>query len=238
MRFSTMVQNCTLFSFFWATTKNAQKGPKYATFAQIGDMVYSKETDVHCEAQMRQWYGNLWKEKWLHRTIRNIIKKPVNRQNRHYYHVEYINPNKTTKLHELRDIHCRDTPLNVEDVLPHHPIIGLPGVTTPQDANLNTVTISPKLYNQMVDMLTIDMPETQEDDGNKDNEDKESSEDDSALPVAAFTDPISWFTDLDKAMLDANRPVDPVGWQFQGRDGKWMYGDDNMTLWGHFCPIH
>jgi hypothetical protein len=130
-------------------------------------------------------------------------KKPVNRRNQRYYQVKYINPDKTTKLHELRG---------------KHPIIGLAGVTTPQDANLNTVTISPELYDQMADILTIDMPETQEYDGNKDNEDKEPSDNDSALPVAAFTDPISWFADLDKAMLDANGPVDPVGWQFQGRE--------------------
>jgi hypothetical protein len=51
------------------TTKNAQKGPKYAKFAEIGYMVYSKGLDVHCEAPMRHWYGDLWKEKWLYRTI-------------------------------------------------------------------------------------------------------------------------------------------------------------------------
>jgi Transposase IS4 len=50
------------------------------------------------------------------------------------------------------------------------------------------------------------------------------------LPVAAFTDPISWSADLDKPMLDANRPVDPVGRQFQGRDGKWMCEDDDVEL--------
>jgi Transposase IS4 len=50
------------------------------------------------------------------------------------------------------------------------------------------------------------------------------------LPVAAFTDPISWFADWDDAMMDANGPVDPVGWQFQGRNGKWMCEDDNMEL--------
>jgi Transposase IS4 len=61
-------------------------------------------------------------------------------------------------------------------------------------------------------MSTIDMPETQEEDGNKDNEDKEPSDNDSALPVTVFTDPISWSADLDKAMLDTNGPVDPVGW--------------------------
>jgi hypothetical protein len=60
--------------------------------------------------------------------------------------------------------------------LTHLLILGLPGVTTPQDANLNTVMISPKLYNQMADMLMIDMPETQEEDGNKDNEDKDPSD--------------------------------------------------------------
>jgi Transposase IS4 len=50
------------------------------------------------------------------------------------------------------------------------------------------------------------------------------------LPVAVFTDPISWFADVDYAMMDANGPVDPVGWQFQGRDGKWMCEDDNLEL--------
>jgi Transposase IS4 len=99
-----------------------------------------------------------------------------------------------------------------------------------EEANLNTVTISPELYDQMADMLTIDMPETQEEDSSKDDEDKEPSDDDPALPVAAFTDPISWFADLDDAMMDANGPADPVGWQFQGRDGKWMCEDDNMEL--------
>jgi hypothetical protein len=46
-----------LFPHFWAmlTTKNAWKGPEYAKFAHIGDMVYSRGTDVHCEAQMRVW---------------------------------------------------------------------------------------------------------------------------------------------------------------------------------------
>jgi hypothetical protein len=106
-----------------STTKNARKGPKYAKFAHIGDVVYSKGTDVHCEAQMRCWYGNLWKEKWLHRTICNIIKKPVNGQNQRYYHVEYINPDNTTKLHELRDIRCRDAPENMVDVSPDYPIL-------------------------------------------------------------------------------------------------------------------
>jgi hypothetical protein len=53
-----------LFPHFQAmsTTKNARKGPKYAKFAHIGDVVYSKGTDVHCEPQMRHWYGDLWKE--------------------------------------------------------------------------------------------------------------------------------------------------------------------------------
>jgi hypothetical protein len=77
----------------------------------------------------------------------------------------------TTKLHELRDICCRDTPDNVEHVSPDHTILGLMGITTPKDAN-NTVTISPKLYEQMVDMSTIDMPETQEEDSSEDDEDK------------------------------------------------------------------
>jgi hypothetical protein len=101
-----------LFSHFRAmpTTKNARKGPKYAKFAHIGDGLFKRDG---CEAQMRHWYGDLWKEKWLYGTIRNIIKKPVNRQNQRYYHIEYINPDKTTKLHELRDIRCRDAPENV-----------------------------------------------------------------------------------------------------------------------------
>jgi hypothetical protein len=116
----------------------------------------------------------------------------------------------------------------VEDLLSHHPILGLPGVTTPQDANLNTVTISAKLYDQMADMLTIDMPETQEEDSNKNNEDKEPSDSDLVLPVTVLTDPISWFADLDNAMMDANGPVDLVGWQFQGRDGNLSV---KMTTW-------
>jgi hypothetical protein len=33
------------------------------------------------------------------------------------------------------------------------------------------VTISPELYEKMADMLTIDMPETQEEDSSEDNED-------------------------------------------------------------------
>jgi hypothetical protein len=106
--------------------------------------------------------------KMVAQTIRNIIKKPVNGHNQRYYHVEYINPDKTTKLHKLRDIRCRDTPPNVEDLSPHHPILGLPHVTTPQDGTLNTVTISPKLCDQMADMSMIDMPESQEEDDNKD----------------------------------------------------------------------
>jgi hypothetical protein len=158
-------------------------------------------------------------------TLQNIIKKPVNGRNHHYYHVEYINPDKATKLHKLRDIRCRDI---VQDVLPHHPILGLPGVTTPQDANLNTVTISPNLYDQMADMLMIDLPETQEEYSNKGDEDKEPIDNESVSPVAVFTDPI--FADLYNAMMDANGPVDLVGWQFQGRDGKWMCEDDGMEL--------
>jgi hypothetical protein len=58
----------------------------------------------------------------------------------------------------------------MEDVLPCHPILGLPDVTTHKEANLNTVMIYPELYNQMADMSTIDMPETQEEDGNKHNQ--------------------------------------------------------------------
>jgi hypothetical protein len=50
------------------------------------------------------------------------------------------------------------------------------------------------------------------------------------MPVTAFTDPISWFADVDYAMMDANGSVDPVGWQFQGRDGKWMCEDDDLEL--------
>jgi Transposase IS4 len=82
------------------------------------------------------------------------------------------------------------------------------------------VTITTELYEQMADMSTIEMPETQEED----------SDDASALPVAVFTDPISWFADVDYAMMDANGSVDPVGWQFQGRDGKWMSEDDDVEL--------
>jgi hypothetical protein len=82
----------------------------------------------------------------------------------------------------------------------------------------------------MPDMSTIDMPEKQEEDDSEDNEDKAPGDDDSALPVAVFTDPISWFADVDYAMMDANGRVDPVGWQFQGRDGKWMCEDDDMEL--------
>jgi hypothetical protein len=160
----------------------------------------------------------------------NIIKKPVNGQSQHYYHVEYINPDKTAKLHKLRDICCRDAPENVADVLPDHPTHGLTDVTTPKDANNNTVTISPKLYEQMADMSTIDMPETQEEDNSEDDEDKAPGDNDLALPVAVFTDPISWFADVDYTMMDANGPVDLVGWQFQGRDGKWMCEDDNVEL--------
>jgi hypothetical protein len=82
----------------------------------------------------------------------------------------------------------------------------------------------------MADMSMIDMPETQEDRGNKHNEDKEPSDSDSVLPVAVLTDPVSWFADVDNAMMDTNRPVDLVGSQFQGRDGKWMCEDDNPEL--------
>jgi Transposase IS4 len=166
----------------------------------------------------------------VHGTICNIIKKPVNGRNQRYYRVEYINPDKTTKCHELRHIRCRDAPENVTDVLPDHPILGLTDVTTPKDANNNTITISPKLYKEMADMLTIDMPETQEEDGSDDDEDKAPGDDDSVLPVTTFTDPISWFADVDYAMMDSNGTVDPVGWQFQGRDGKWMCEDDEVEL--------
>jgi Transposase IS4 len=31
-------------------------------------------------------------------------------------------------------------------------------------------------------------------------------------------------------MMDANGPVDLVGWKFQGRDGKWMLEDDDLEL--------
>jgi Transposase IS4 len=179
---------------------------------------------------MRRWYGDLWKEKWVHGTIRNIVKKPVNGRNQRYYNVKYINPDKTTKCHELRDIRCRDAPENVEDLSPHHPILGLTDVTTPKDANDNTVTISPDLYEEMVDMWTIDMPETQEEYYSNKDEDKPPGDDDSVLPVATFTDPISWFADVDYAMLDANGPVDPLGWQFQGWDGRWMSEDDDQDL--------
>jgi hypothetical protein len=47
-------------------------------------------------------------------------------------------------------------------------------------------------------------------------------------------------------MMDAERPVDPVGRQFQGRDGKWICEYDNMELKRSalayfmvvFCPMH
>jgi hypothetical protein len=156
-------------------------------------------------------------------------QKPENRCNQHCYHIEYINPNKTTKLHELRDICCRDASKSGGSFA-NHPILGLPGVTTPHDVNLNTVTISPDLYNQMADLSMIGMPETQEEDSNEDDEDKEPSDDDLVLPVTAFIGPIYWFADVADAMMDANKPVDPVGWQFQGRNGKWMCEDDNVEL--------
>jgi hypothetical protein len=152
------------------------------------------------------------------------IKKPVNRRNQHYYHVEYINPGKTTKLNKLRDIHCCDMPLNVEDVSPLHPVLGLPGVTTPQDVNLNTVMISPELYNQKGDISMIDMTETQEEDSNKD----EPSDDDLALPVAAFTDPISWFADVDDAMMDATGEL--MRWVGSSRAGM-ESGCVKMMTW-------
>jgi hypothetical protein len=157
-----MVQNCTLFSFSGDANhqKMPGKDPNMRSLPILAT-VYSKGTDVHCEAQMRRWYGDLLNKKWLHGTIRNFIKNPVNGRNQHFYEVEYINPDKTTKLHELRDIGCRDTPDNVEHVSPDHPIFGLTDVTTPNDANHNTVTITPELYEQMADMSTIEMPETQ-----------------------------------------------------------------------------
>jgi hypothetical protein len=67
MRFFDKIQQWCKTAFFphfqaILTTKNAWKGPKYAKFAKIGDMVCSKGLDVHCEAQMRCWYGDLWKE--------------------------------------------------------------------------------------------------------------------------------------------------------------------------------
>jgi hypothetical protein len=217
-----MLQNCTLSSF--SGNVNHQKRPERT---QIREVRPYWQCGVF--KRMRRWYGDLWKEKGVHRTIHNIIKNPVNGRNQRYYHVEYINPDKTTKFHELRDIRCRDAPENGADVLPDHPILGLTDVTTPKDANSNTVTISPELYKQMAEMSTIDIPETQEEYNSKDDEDKAPCDDDSALPVAAFTDPISWFADVDYTMMDANGPVDPVGWQFQGRDGKWMCEDDNVS---------
>jgi hypothetical protein len=42
-----------------------------------------------------------------------------------------------------------------------------------------------------------------------------AGDDDSVLPVALVTDPISCFADVDNAKMDTNGPVDPVGWQFQ-----------------------
>jgi hypothetical protein len=92
------------------------------------------------------------------------------------------------------------------------------------------VPISPKLYEESVDMLTIDMPETQEEDYSNEDEDKAPGDNDLVLPVAMFTDPIYWFADVDYAMLDANGPVDPLGWQFQGWDGRWMLEDDDQEL--------
>jgi hypothetical protein len=35
---------------------------------------------------------------------------------------------------------------------------------------------------------------------------------------------------VDNAMMDTNRPVNLVGWQFQGRDGKWMLEDNDLDL--------
>jgi Transposase IS4 len=232
MRFFDKIQQwckTALFPHFPAmsTTKIARKGPKYAKFAEIGDTVYSKGSDFHCEAQMRRWYGDLWKEKWVPGTIRNITKKPVNGRNQRFYDVEYINPDQTTKCHELRDIRCRDAPENMEQVSPDHPILGLQDVTTPKNAKDNTVDISPDPYEEMAEMSIINLPDTQEEDYSNLDEEKTPGDDDSVSPVAAFTDPISWFADVDYAMLDANGPVDPLGWQFQGRDGKWMCEDDN-----------
>jgi hypothetical protein len=59
---------------------------------------------------------------------------------------------------------------------------------------------------------------------------KEPSEDHSVLSVAVVTGPISWFADVDNAMMDASRPVDLVGWQFQVRDGKWMLENNDLEL--------
>jgi hypothetical protein len=82
----------------------------------------------------------------------------------------------------------------------------------------------------MTDMSTIDMPETQEDEDDENHEDEEPGDIDSVLSVTVATDPVSWFADVDYAMMDANRPVNPVGSQFQGRDGKWMSEDNDLEL--------
>jgi hypothetical protein len=50
------------------------------------------------------------------------------------------------------------------------------------------------------------------------------------LLLQPLIDPISWFADVDYTMMDTNGPVDPVGWQFQGRDGKWMCEDGDVEL--------
>jgi hypothetical protein len=63
-----------------------------------------------------------------------------------------------------------------------------------------------------------DMPETQENKDNENHEDKEPGDYELVLSVTLVTEPISWFA------------VDPVGWQFQGRDDKWILEDDDLEL--------
>jgi hypothetical protein len=69
-------------------------------------MVNSKATQVTAEAQCKQYYGSLWKEKWVTGEVWAIKKRPVNGRNQRFFAVEYTLPGGLKKSVTLCDIHC------------------------------------------------------------------------------------------------------------------------------------
>ena len=225
--------------------KKKRGGVLYAKYANVGDVVHGRATEITSHQQCRRWFGDAWKDKWLSGKISRVEHMDGKR----YFIIQFERPDGHLEDTLLRDLKCR--PGQWEDPRPP-PAIQIHGdgpIVLP-----TTTDDSPPSPNLLMDSQP---PETNEDDdgvsalGESPNEsirfglfpteagmDDEDDDDDETQPptptrtVAVVepvvqTDSFSWYTD-NLVTEEVNGPVREIEWAFRDQSGTWMKEEDDL----------
>ena len=83
--------------------KKKRTGVLYAKFADMGDIVHGRATEITSHQQCRRWFGDAWKDKWLSGKITGVEHMDGKR----YFIIQFERPDGHLEDTLLRDLKCR-----------------------------------------------------------------------------------------------------------------------------------